>query len=486
MTSTKPQQLANSFRYLMPVLVANLIQLVTLPVFTRFVPTEDFGAWALAGSYAVVAGGIAMLGVQSTYERNFFQYTGDSRPTLLYSVVAFSSAALSVAVAVTWWWRASISLWLTGNVRYQEVVVMAFAGTALMSVKDYFMTYLRSDEQATSFAVYSIADRALAAVLQMIAVVMLGLGVRGIVIGQVIATAALLIMIVAKFLRCAPWTFAWGPVLDSLKLGLPTLPRMLLVSVGNNADKYLVSRLSSLGAAGVYAVGQRVATIGFNYLVAINNVYKPKVYQMMFHGGANAPVDIGRYLTPFAYIASLFAFLVAVFSEEALLMLAPGSYAAAITVVTLLALHYGLQFFGTMPQIMFAGKTYWIPILTASAMIFNLGLGVLGIRWFGMVGAAWGALAAGAINAAATFVIGQQCYRVVWQRERMAAIFAGLVASALVMIVLRGLGTPYFLLLAAKLAMTGLYLWVGYRLGVVTSGNLKLVRDFIAAGGRTR
>ena len=66
---------ANSFRFLLPVVVANLVQLVTLPVLTRLVPAQDFGAWALAAAFALTAGGLASLGLPGVYERNFFQYS---------------------------------------------------------------------------------------------------------------------------------------------------------------------------------------------------------------------------------------------------------------------------------------------------------------------------------------------------------------------------------------------------------------------------
>ncbi|TAK12826.1 MAG: lipopolysaccharide biosynthesis protein [Acidobacteria bacterium] len=471
---------SNSFRFLVPVVVANLVQIVTLPVLTRLIPAEDFGAWALASAYALTIGGCATLGLSSVYERNFFQYSEPrARAALLYSVVACAAAGWLVTGMVTWWWRAPVANWLIGTNHHQGVLLVAFAGGAATSLKDFFMTYLRSDEDAGGFAIYSIADKVLTGVFQVVLVAGFHLGIQGVVLGQLAASGGVLLVLFARFSRRLPWAFAWAPLADSLKLGLPILPRVLVASLSSNIDKYLIGHLASLGAAGVYAIGQRVANIAFVYQDAINFVYRPKVYQMMFHGGDTAPRDIGRYLTPFAYVSTLCAFAIAVFSEEAIRVLAPGGFYVAIGVATVLSLHYGSLFFGKMPQIFYARKTYWVPILTFGATIVNGAFVAVGIAWFGPIGAAWGTLAAGALNSTATYLVGQHCYRIDWEGRRMTAIFATFALSGLLTLALRSLGTPYLLLLAAKVAIAGGYLWLGHWLGIVTPANLGMVRDVI-------
>lgn len=474
-------QVANSFRFLLPVLVANLVQLVTLPVLTRLVSPEDFGAWALAMSYALVVGGLGMVGLHAIYERNFFQYgSSHGRSELLYSVVLFSAAGLGVAGLVTWVWRASITEWLVGDARYQNLLVLAFAGSSATYLLSYFLIFLRSDEQAGAFATYTIADRVLTGSFQVGLVAWAGAGAVGIVVGQLLGTASVLVLVVLKFRRRVPWALAWSPLADSLRLSLPMLPRLVLATVGSNVDKYLIGRVASLGGAGIYAVGQRVATLSFTYLQALASVYKPRVYQLMFAGGDDAAVQIGRYLTPFAYISTSCALLIAVFSEEALRVLAPGSFSAAVTVVTILSLHYGLQFFGTMPQISYSRKTYLISVLAAVATVVTVAFGAAGIWMFGTVGAAWGTLAAGIVNLSISFVVGQRCYRIDWESRKMAAILGLLVFCALATVILRAVGTPYPLLLTAKLALVGAFLWLGRRLGIVTSANIAMVGRVVA------
>lgn len=475
----------------MPVVVANLVQIVTLPVLTRLVPAADFGAWALATSYALSVGGVAMLGLQAVYERNFFQYPDPAdRAALLYSVLTCAATGWLVAGIATWWWRAPISAWLTGATDYRGVLVVAFAGYAAMSLKDFFMIFLRSSEDAGAFAVFSIADRVLTGILQVVLVAGAHLGVTGIVAGQFAASSLVLAVLLFRFLRRLPWRLAWAPLADSLKLGLPIVPRLLVTSVSTNIDKYLVGHLASLGAAGVYAIGQRVANIAFVYADAINFVYRPRVYQLMFSGRKEAPGEIGRYLTPFAYVSTICAFGIAVFSEEALRILAPSGFYAAIGIATVLSIHYGSVFFSKMPQIFYARKTYWIPILTLGNTLLSGACVAVGIAWFGAIGAAWGTLIAGLANSVATYLVSQHCYYIEWEGKPMTAIFAAFGGAGLAILGLRALGTPYPLLLAAKLATVVGYLWLGHWLGIVTRENIRLARsgilDVVRPAGRLR
>ena len=476
--SSKQQQIANSVTYLVPVVVGNLVPIVTLPIFSRLLSAEDFGAWALANAYSVVVAGLATVGLQSTYDRNFFEYRSrEQAGQLLYSVLAFSVVAYVAFGLLTWFWRGPITRLLVGDLAYSNVLVCAFATSAVAGLKAYYLTYLKNGEQAAAFSAYTIAERLLSAVLQVLLIAWVGLGVMGLVVGQLAATAAVLFVVASRTTAFPPFALAAGPLLDSLRLGVPLLPRFLLVSIGNNVDKILIGQIASLGGVGIYSVGQRVANIAFTYMTALQNVFTPRVYRHMFAGGPDAARLIGLYLTPFAYVTTVISFLIALFSEEILTLVAPESYHGAIPIVTVLVLHYAILFFGKMPQIPFSRRMYLVPVLTALSTSLNVAMGAIGIWLMGTVGAAWGALAAGILYTTTAALVGQRCFRIEWETRKLTAIFGLLFASALATIALRYLGTPYLLLLLSKLCMVAAFVWLGWRLRILTRENLAMIRS---------
>ena len=66
--------LINKFLILqLPQLASSLVPILSLPIFTKFLSTEDYGILAVANTYGVLFGGLSNLGLSVAFERNFFQ-----------------------------------------------------------------------------------------------------------------------------------------------------------------------------------------------------------------------------------------------------------------------------------------------------------------------------------------------------------------------------------------------------------------------------
>jgi len=226
----------------------------------------------------------------------------------------------------------------------------------------------------------------------------------------------------------------------------------------------------------VYAIGQRVANLVFTYMVALENVFTPQVYERMFSLGDQGGEAVGRYLTPFAYSSIAVAMLVSLFSEEVLFILTPPSFHDAVAVVNVLAIYYGLSFLGKQPQLVYSKKTHLIPMLTAVHLVLTLGFGILFIRAWGAVGAAWGTLTAGTIYLGLWQLLGQRYYRIHYEYRKLGAIFGVFAFSSILVLVLREMSVEYLMRLSAKAACIVAYVWVGVRVNVINRSNIHLVR----------
>jgi O-antigen/teichoic acid export membrane protein len=476
----KTRQMTNAAIYVLPLVIGNLVPIVTLPIFMRLLTPRDFGAWALAGAYGSAVGGLAGAGLPIAYERNFFeQKDPENRWRLLYSVVAFTLVSFALCAGVTWLVREPVSRWLTGESGYESLVMWSVAAAAVAGVKSYYMTFLRNTERAAAFAVYMIGERLLTAVISVALVAAAGAGVIGLAAGQFVAGLVIFVAIAFQMLRASRPMLDRALLVDALRIGYPLMPRVLLNVVASNVDKYLIGRITSLGGVGIYSIGQRVATIAFTYMTALQNVYGPRVYTLMFSGDADASHAIGRYLTPFAYASTLLSFLIAAFAEEILTVLAPAEYRAALPIIAILATYYAVLFFGKMPQFARARKTHLITVMGAVSAVASVTAGALGIWMFGTVGAAWGTLLAGTIVTTITAVLGQRCFRIEWEYGKLAGIFGCLFAAAWLTIGLRALDVPYVWLLIAKLASTAVFIWLGVGLGILTAENLRIARSAV-------
>ena len=479
--SSTPRQVTHASLYLLPVVVGNLVPILTLPDLHAAVVRRGFRRLGARQCLCNRRGWSGDRGAADHLRPEFLRYREGRQPArLLYSVVGFSLLSFSLCAIATWALRTPITRWIIGDLAYQNVLVWCLCSTAIVGIKAHYLAYLRNTEQAAAFSGYTIAERLLAAVLTVGLVAGARAGIMGLVLGQLLASALVLAVMVVRFLRTFPPGFDRMLLADSLKLGLPLTPRILLGVVGNNFDKYLIGQVASLGGVGIYSIGQRVANIAFTYMTALQNVFGPQVYTRMFSRAPDAGASIGRYLTPFAYVSTLLAFMVAVFSEEILRVLAPGTYLGAIPIVTILVLYYAVQFFGKMPQIAYARRTAHdfgpgraldrAQCRARGSRDLAVGNGRGGVGPPG----GWPDPLDNHVHRGAAVLPNRV------GRPSPIAMFGLLFGSAFLILALRAVQTPYPVLALVKLVALAAFLRLGASLGVITRENLGIVRDLVS------
>jgi O-antigen/teichoic acid export membrane protein len=478
--TSKEKQIKNSFIYLLPVIVGNLIPILTLPIFTRILTPVDYGIWALAQVYAVFMTGLINFGLTVGYERNFFEYKDEKKTAeLLYSTLAFVIFFYTLCILVTYLFKSTLAGWIIGSADYSYLLFWTFCSTGLMSIKVYYLTYFKNTENAKALVWYTIDESILGVLLSLFFVVYLRIGVIGLVFGQLLASFVVFSALAFRFLKRLPPCFNWPVLRDSLKISYPLTPRIFLGVIGSQFDKYMIGLLGSTGGVGIYSIGQGVSYGVFTYMTAIENVYAPQVYKRMFQLGDKGGKAVGEYLTPFAYLSILFGLLISIFAEEIIFILTPASYHGATDIVIILSMLYGSYFFGKHPQLIFAKKTYLSSVLTVISITLNVIINIPFINKWGAIGAAWGTLTAGLISGAISFVVSQKYYEIKWEYGRISAIFIIFFGASIGMIILRNAMIDYeFRLIFKGLALAS-YIYLGMMLNVINKQNYLLVKKMV-------
>ena len=483
---SKEHQIKNSFIYLIPVIVGNLIPLVTLPIFTRILSKEDYGVLALAQVYAIFVIGIANFGLTIGYERNFFEYRDQGKAAeLLYSTLFFVITLFFLFSIFTYLFKFQLSKWIIGSSDHANLLFWAYCSTGVMSLKVYYLTYFKNMENAKPLVWYTIDESILGVILSLILVVYMKAGVIGLVWGQLFASLVVFSLLALRFRRLLPASFNWPILKESLKLSFPLTPRIFLGVIGNQFDKYMIGLLATVGGVGIYSIGQKVALIVFTCMTAIQNVFSPQVYKRMFDLGAQGGKAVGQYLTPFAYVSISLGLMISLFSEEIIFLLTPKSYHGATDIVIILSMLYGSYFFGKQPQLIFAKKTYMTSLLTMVGIVLNVGINIPFIIKWGTIGAAWGTLIAGLLSCTISFVISQHYYRIQWEYKRLAQIFGIFFIASLSIILMRYFMIDYLFRFMTKVVFLSLYVYLGIKMNIISAENLALVRSLIRPKGRT-
>ncbi len=476
------RQVRDSFLYMLPLAVNNLIPFLTLPIFTRILTREDYGVLALAQVYAVFVSGLANFGMILSYERNYFQYRGSRRDTsaLLFSSLAFVLFNIAVAGLVTFLWRDRLAAWIIGSAEHGDILFWALLNNCAMNLVVYYQTSLRNAQQVFPYLGFTVAISLLNLCLSLFLVAYLKIGVIGLVYAQLAANGAVFLVLSHRFISSLSLSLSWPIFIESLKISYPLTPRIFLGALSQQFDKYLIGLLATLGGVGVYRIGQQVASLVFSYMTQLEHVFVPGTYRRMFEQKTEGKEAVGRYLTPFFYVSMAVAFLVCLFSEEVISILTPPAFHDAIDIVTVLSLYYGFLFFGkiTGTQLIFVKKTHITSLLSLAAIAINIALNIPFILTWGAVGAAWGTMISGVFSCAVSFAVAQRYYGVRWEYEKIVPVLALFFLSALTVVTLRG-HADYPLRLMVKLLFAGSFIWLGVRIRVITAQSIGYVRNLM-------
>ncbi len=477
---SKEHQIKNSIIYLIPVVVGNLIPLLTLPIFTRFLTKEDYGVWALAQVYAILVTGISNFGLTVGYERNFFEYRDQGKAAeLLYSTLFFVITFLLLFCFITYIFKFQLSKWIIGSSVHASLLFWTYCSTGVMSLKVYYLTYFKNMENAKPLVWYTVDESILGVVLSLFFVVYLKIGVIGLVWGQLIASLVVFSILVLRFRKVLPVSFNWSILKESLKLSFPLTPRIFFGVIGNQFDKYMIGLLSTVGGVGIYSIGQKVANVVFTYMTAIQNVFSPQVYKRMFDLGEKGGESVGRYLTPFAYVSIAIGLMISLFSEEIIFILSPKSYHGATDIVIVFSMLYCSYFFGKQPQLIFAKKTYMTSLLTMVGIALNMVINIPFIYKWGAMGAAWGTFLAGLTSIIITFIISQHYYKIKWEYRRLIEIYSTFFVASASIILLRYFAIDYVFKLIDKLIFLTIYIILGIKMNIISIENYYVVKNIL-------
>lgn len=474
-----------SYLYLIQIGVITLLTFITLPIIANFLTPSEFGVIALAQVYSVILMGMLNLGLVTGYERNYFQYEKNLKKTgeLLNSVfllVAFLAVVTSVIIFI---FRDYIAELILNNKEHGNLLMLIFGGEVFFSLSQYFLQYLKLKGLAIDYIKITILRSVTYTILILLFLIYYKFG--AISIGYAILLSSLLMfltVIIQQIIRF-PLVFNTSITIEALRLSLPLVPRTFFGFLNTQFDKIMLGALSTMSGVGVYSIGQKVSSVAFSFMTALDHVFIPSVYQSLFSDDKEiARSNIADYLLPFFYVSIFITLLIVLFIEEFFLLMMPDSYYDAINIVQILCIYYASMFFGkiTGTLLIFSKKTFIISLLTLSSIVINVVLNLPMIYAWGAVGAAWATTFAGIINVLISFKISKKYCSIGWRWDAIIPITSIFFVAVFWSLISRSiLVDMYEFRLIGKLVLVTCFIAIGVYFDLITKNNInKLLLPF--------
>ena len=403
------------------------VSLLLLPLYTRALPPAEYGMLELFNTVAAVAGTILALGFASAINKVLHAdcETPAERQALLVTALAIDLPVLLLGAALLVAGAEPLATWLVGDPAAADCVWLIAGQVVAATLWALAVAMLRAQERALAFGVLNLAQFVLTAAFNIVLVAGLGWGVRGVLFGTLLAQVLALPVALAVAGRGSRLAVAPRLLRPLLQFGVLLLPMMLAGWVMDVSDRWVLRAFHGLDEVAVYAVGYKLGALLDTAVVWPFQLAWP-AFAFAASRRAGHHATYARAFTYLVAVVSFAALAAALLAPTVLPWLAGPAYGAAARVVPWVALASacnGAQFFFS-PAVQLGGRVRSLAWYAPLAALVNLGLTLLLVPPFGMMGAAAATLAAFALLAGLTARTAQQVYPVPLEHARLRAVLA--------------------------------------------------------------
>ena len=431
--------------------------LISAPIFTRIFSPDDYGAWSFISAVIAFLTGILLLGGDSAYTRYFFECKNDEeRKTLSSTWFLFLAVWSHVVVLALLPFSRAITIMLLEEQIYQFawVVALVFSPAAMLNM--LLSQALRNQFKARLFTILNVATAALTLILAVLLAYYFRLGITGALLGAGVASLVMIPVRLYSIRELLVRRFSTAFLKKLLLFGLPLVPVDLAFWLFSNADRFMLIKMDSLKAAGVYAIAVSMAALLSLLHNAVGQSWQPHAIKMYEEDPEEAKRIFARTLS---YLTAGGAFIVVAFvavSQEALYIIVAPSYYASFNAIPFLAL--GILFFMTTQVtvigILVHNKTLYIMIACWVLAFTNVVLNYLFIPRWGIAGAGAATGIAYLLFTITYLVISQRLWRVPYDWGALALMLLTAVAATGAVVLLQVSIDQLWVCLGAKLAVT--------------------------------
>jgi O-antigen/teichoic acid export membrane protein len=445
-------------------ILSKVIAVALLPLYTRYLTKEDYGAAEILFAAVVAASIIVRLGLIEAILR--FYYLDDEDPARVVSGTfagLFWLSTLGALIALPFAGPLSELLLpdpekLGGSA--PELVRIAIGGLWVLTMWEFMLTLFRLEERARAFFVTTILNVIAAIGLTVVLVVGLDEGARGLLIGSYATGGVFVVGLIALQWRRLSLRFDPALLRRLFRFGLPTMPAEVSLYALNFVDRLIIVRSLGLAEAGLYSLGVKFAQ-AVNVLV--------RGFQLAWPPLAYSIRDDGEARRVYATVVTLFvagcSFVVAgmwLFSRWIVRALAAPEFFDSYEVIGLITVAVTLYALYLVLVVILGrtGRTEFNLPAALGALVVNVVLNLVLVPPLGIVGAALALVASYLVVLGLMFGFTQRLFPVPYEWGRLLRVVlavAVIVGAAELLVPTEG--AAGLLLRAALLAAYPLALW---------------------------
>lgn len=403
--------LANIFNAAIPFLF--------IPLYTRYMSTEDYGVFSMFQLMVLFLVPIAGLSIHGAVARQY--YEKDS-----INISQYITNGLGVIFINTLMVGVILGLFSSVLTDFTSLSIKWLLWSLVVTLGKYLLeitlVLYQVRKKAISFGVLLITQTLFNAVLTVFMVVYLEMGWTGAAYAQVISYA---LFGVVSLLLIYKWGFVEfklniGYVKHSIGFGAPLVPVAIGMVLMNMIDRIFIKKMVGIEDVGIYTVGYQIAMILGILVNSFNKAWVPWLFEKLKSGQNSLKVKIVKFTYIYFGLLVFLAIILGILSPVILSFYVSESFYDSYKYVFWLAL--GFSFNGMYKMmtnyVHYAQKTSLNFIVMLVAVPVNIALNYILIKHFGTIGAAQATAISFFVAFILMWALSNKVYKMPWFSKR--------------------------------------------------------------------
>jgi O-antigen/teichoic acid export membrane protein len=259
---------------------AKAIAVFTLPLYTRHVQSDAYGAYNSLLTSVILASILLRLGVGEAFVRFYFTDADvERRKRIARTATATVAWTTTVAALAALAFSSELSELVLG---FDDPLLIDCAILGLWAFTNLEMAYaqLRVDERARAYMIASGANVTMTVIFTIALVVFANQGARGLLLGNFGASTIVVLGLWWALRARFSLRVRVADLRAMLRFGLPTVPADASVYALQVVDRFYLFRGVGHAAAGEYSIAVQLATVVFVFVRGFQYAWPPLAYSI--------------------------------------------------------------------------------------------------------------------------------------------------------------------------------------------------------------
>jgi O-antigen/teichoic acid export membrane protein len=411
-------------------LISRVLSVLLLPLYTSYLHGRDYGRVETLTALTAILVVLLRLGLSSAFFRFYFDSSEvEHRVRVVRTSFWFTMGSATLGLAAGWIAAEPIADVLSLGPGQAWLVRAAFVGLWAQMNYEQLTSLFRVEERPILFSAATIANLLITVGATIVLVVGFDQRAMGVVVGNWIGTLSVYLVLVAYRRYQLGLQFDRRLFREMNRFGMPLVPSQLALWTLAFSDRFFIAKFKDQTEVGHYSVGVRIASASLLLLAAFRLAWPAFAYSIEDEDEAKR--TYGFVLTYLLFVSCWVAVTLGLLAPWLVRLLTGRSeFHEGARVVPLLA--FAVAALGAYTVVAIglgrARRTQFNWVVTGAAAAVDVGLNLILVPRYGMIGAAISGAAAYASMFVLMSIYAQRTYPVPYQWRRVALVVGAAVA----------------------------------------------------------